>query len=369
MKVAVVGGHAPAVIGFRGPLIRAMVAQGHEVVVVCDEAEPEIVAGIEALGARYRSIPVKRNVLTVTGDLRVIAALRRVFVEERPDLFFGYMAKPVIYGTYAAIAAGVRPRYSMITGLGYPFEGSTLKHLVVRAIMWLLYRIAFTFNDAVIFHNADDRDVMLRYGLLSRRQARVVNGSGLDLTLFPQQPLPEGPPRFLMIARLVASKGVLEFVEAARKVRKRHPEAIFDLVGPTDPHPGAIRLSEVEAWQREGAIRYHGATRDVRPYLASCTAYVLPSYAEGTPRSVLEAMATGRAVITTDTRGCRETVREGRNGTLVPLKDPAALAEAVERILTTPGIAGRMGEESRRYVEEKYEVGAVNADMLRIMNL
>lgn len=368
MKILVVGGHAPALIGFRGPFLKALADNGHQVIAVADAAPPELVREIEALGVRFRPIPVERNVVTAWGDLRLVAALTRLMREEAPDLFFGYMHKPIIYGTLAAVRAGVRRRVTMITGLGYPWEAQTLRHRMFRVLLSAMYRLAFRYNDAVIFHNRDDRDVMLEAGLLPAHKAHVVGGSGLDLNLFPQKPLPTNKPvRFLMISRLVASKGVPEYVAAARMVKREFPDVIFDLVGPVDPHPRAIPLVEVRAWQDEGVIEYHGEQKDVRPFLEACSVYVLPSHAEGTPRSVLEAMSTGRAIITTDTRGCRETVKDGVNGFLAPLKDVSAIADAMKRLIRSPDLIARMAQESRRYVQEKYEVGGVNAEMLRIM--
>lgn len=370
MKIAIVGGHAPALIGFRGPLLRALATRGHDVVAIADPAPPELVAEIEALGVRFRPIPVERNAVSLAGDLELTRALVRLLREERPDLFFGYMHKPIIYGTFAAVLAGVKRRVSMVTGLGYPWEADTSRHLRFRRLLSVLYRMAFRFNEAVIFHNRDDRAVMVDDGLLPSSKAVVVNGSGIDLGLYPERPQPTRPPlRFLMVSRLVGSKGIYEYVEAARLVRQQHSDVVFDLVGPTDPHPEAVKLHEVEAWQREGVIRYHGPQKDVRPFLEACSVYVLPSHAEGTPRSVLEAMSVGRAIITTDTRGCRETVIDGVNGFLAPLKDAAGFAAAMVRFIEEPALCARMGAESRCYVQEKFEVGSVNAAMFKIFGI
>ncbi len=368
MKIVVVGGYAPALIGFRGPFLKALVEKGHEVVAVADAAPPELVQQIESLGVRFRAVPVRRNEVTLTSDLRLLAALFRIFREERPDLFFGYMHKPVIFGTWAAVLAGVKRRVSMVTGLGYPWEADTPRHLQFRRLLSALYRVAFWFNESVIFHNPDDRAVMVDAGLLPARKAVVVNGSGINLSFYPERPQPaRAPMRFLMVSRLVASKGVYEYVEAARLVRQQYPDVIFDLVGPTDTHPQAVKLCEVEAWQREGTIRYHGQQSDVKPFLEACSVYVLPSHAEGTPRSVLEAMSVGRAIITTDTRGCRETVVDGVNGFLVPLKDAEGFARAIIRFIENPDLCAQMGVASRQYVQKKFEVGSVNAEMLRIL--
>jgi glycosyltransferase involved in cell wall biosynthesis len=197
-----------------------------------------------------------------------------------------------------------------------------------------------------------------------------VGGSGVDLARFASAPLPPGPPTFLLIARLLRDKGVVEYVEAARRVRKRRPDARFQLLGPLDPNPAAISRAELEAWVAEGAIEYLGETRDVRPYLAKATVYVLPSYyREGLPRSIVEAMAMGRPIITTDAPGCRETTVDGQNGYLVPSRDSAALAAAAMRFADDPALAHAMGRRSRQIAEARFDVNRINAALLAAMRL
>jgi glycosyltransferase involved in cell wall biosynthesis len=188
------------------------------------------------------------------------------------------------------------------------------------------------------------------------------------LDRFQVQPLPRAPV-FLLVARLIADKGIREYCEAARILRRRHPEARFLLVGGPDRNPASIPITEVARWHSNGDIEYLGELEDVRPALARSLVYVLPSYREGTPRTVLEAMAAGRAIITADSPGCRETVIEGENGFLVPVKSVDSLVEAMGRFIQDPALAVRMGARSREIVVEKYEVHKVNAVMLRAIGI
>ena len=196
----------------------------------------------------------------------------------------------------------------------------------------------------------------------------MINGSGWTAQFTPT-PLPEGPLTFLMVARVARDKGVLEFAEAARLLKARHPEVRCRLVGPFDSNLTALPRDLVEQWGREGLLDYRGPVKDVRPDLAECHVFVLPSYAEGTPRSVLEAMAAGRAVVTTLAPGCKETVIEGETGFMVPVRDAPALAEAMARFAEDPSLAARMGQQGRNYAMAKYDVHKVNDVILEALGL
>jgi glycosyltransferase involved in cell wall biosynthesis len=272
----------------------------------------------------------------------------------------------------AAWLARVPRRVALITGLGYAFVGEACgKRAVIRWLASKLYGIALRRATLVFFQNPDDRDDFHKLGILTAKAKVVlVNGSGVDTAEFSQASMPDHPPlRFLMIARLLRDKGVREYVDAAKLVRKTYPAAECHLVGPIDTNPEAIREAEIRAWQDAGHVIWHGAQSDVRPYLAAAHVYVLPSYREGTPRSVLEAMSMGRPIITTDAPGCRETVQVGVNGFLVPVGQAAPLANAMAYFLADPDRATQFGAESRRIAEEKYDVHKVNAVMMKAMDL
>ncbi len=370
MKVAVLGGYAPSLPHFRGPMIRAMVQAGHEVVAMAPGHDPVIVEKLAALGATYREVPLGRTGMNPLEDLKSIQALTATFREVRPDLLLSYTIKPVIYGSIAAARAGVPRRHAMITGLGSALMGEGFKMRCISAITRFLYRRGMARNQGVFFQNPDDRAFFEGQGLLPADIAiTLINGSGVDLAHFTPAPLPEGPATFLLVARLTRDKGLLEFVEAARLVKAKHPEVRCQVLGMLDTNPTAISKAEVDAWQSEGVIEYLGTTKDVRPFLAAAHAMVLPSYGEGTPRSVLEAMATGRAIVTTTAPGCKETVVPGENGFLVPVKAPAALAAAMLSLIEDKGLLRTMGEASLRMARDKYDVHKVNAVILGALGL
>jgi len=333
------------------------------------DTDSEVVVRLDALGVQRHSVPIVRAGLNPVADVKALIALVRLMRRTRPDMVLGYTIKPVVWGTLAAWVARVPRRYAMITGLGYAFTGkATRKRALIQLVVRILYRLALSRAHLVIFQNPDDLVLFRDLRLIPRRMpVAIVNGSGVDLTMYPNLPLPEGPPRFLMIARLLGDKGVREYVAAATVVRRSRPDASFHLVGGLDPNPDAITRAEINDWMERGDIVWHGSQADVRPFLADAHIFVLPSYREGTPRTVLEAMATGRAIITTDAPGCRETVIDGENGLLVPPRSAAALAQAMLRLLAAPAMIRDMAARSLDIVREKYSAEKVTAAMLEAM--
>ncbi len=347
-----------------------MVEAGHDVVACAPQFPDDVIDALTGMRVVCKDIPLERTGVNPLHDIRTLITLKRLFVGFRPDVVLSYTVKPVIYGSLAAGLAGVPGIYSMITGLGYSFGDSSVKQRIVGIPVQMLYRCALRNNSAVFFQNPDDQSLFSSRRLIANPgQAVLINGSGVDVEFYGEAPPVTDNISFLLIARLLRDKGILEYVEAARRIKARYPNVSFRVVGPFDSNPSAIGKGLVESWSRERIIEYLGETRDVRPYIADCSVYVLPSYREGTPRSVLEAMAMARPVITTDAPGCRETVMHGRNGYLVPVKDAASLSEAMERFIKAPQLIPQMGRESRRIAVEKYDVRRVNDRVLRVMGL
>jgi glycosyltransferase involved in cell wall biosynthesis len=366
--IFILGGYTKSLVIFRGPLLKALVAAGHRVTVAAGEDDREVAEVLAKWGVTFRPVPLARAGLNPFADLRTLLELRRLMREIRPDIFLGYTIKPATYGILAARLAGVSSRYAMLTGLGYAFtEGPELKRKLSRLIASALYRLALPFARRVIFQNPDDEHFFARQGFVRPARAVRVHGSGVDTQHFDVAPLPDGPITFLMIARLLRDKGVYEYVEAARRVKAARPEIRFVLVGPLDPNPSGVSREELEAWVSEGIVSYGGEVSDVRPHIRACHIYVLPSYREGMPRTVLEAMAMGRPVITCDVPGCRETVTDGDNGRLVPARDAAALADAMLAMSGDRDALVEQAQRSRARVMRDYDVDTVNATMLEIL--
>jgi glycosyltransferase involved in cell wall biosynthesis len=369
-RVLIIGSFAPSLIRFRGSLIAAMIECGHSVVAAAPDIDAETAGELQDLGATAREIPLRNTSLNPVALLRSIRAMRAIIRQERPDVLLAYTIKPVIVSSLAGRAEQVDTIVSLITGAGYAFTGGReAKRVLSRIAASVLYRLALRRSDVIIFQNPDDQQLFERLHLIPEgsRVVHRVNGSGVDLAHFLAAPVPE-KTSFLMIARLLKDKGIREFAEAAKRVKLDHPEVPIVLVGDFDPSPDSLSRDELDELVRCG-IEYRGHLADVRPAIADCSVYVLPSYREGTPRSVLEAMAMGRAIITTDAPGCRETVIEGENGFLCRPRDSESLYEAMIRFVDEPGLASKMGGRSRSLVEAKFDVREVNASLLRFAGL
>ncbi|WP_320171795.1 glycosyltransferase family 4 protein [Maridesulfovibrio sp.] len=369
MKIAVIGGYGPSLVNFRGPMLRAMKEAGHEVCGIAPLDSPDVPEKLAAMGIEFIAVPIRRKGMNPLRDMASLMALTGILRRHKPDVVLSYTIKPVIYGSLAARLAGVQNIFSMITGLGYAFGQTSGKRALLFKLVKNMYRTALYFNKGVMFQNPDDRNMFMELGIIPGGKDTVVtNGSGVDMDYFTSSPLNDVTPVFLCISRLLREKGVREFAEAAMSLKRKYPDAEFRLVGPHDPGPDSISAEEVARWQDAG-IECPGPVEDVREELAGCTVYVLPSYREGTPRSVLEAMSTGRAIVTTDAPGCRETVMEGSNGYKVPTRDVAELEKAIERFILRPDLARTMGEASLEYAAEKYDVNKVNTTIMNFMGL
>lgn len=366
----VIASFPESILDFRGALIDSILASGF-IVHVAAPGLPRgstIRVSLEARGAVVHNIRLKRTGTNPISDLGLLVHLYRLMRRIDPTYVLAYTIKPVVYGTLAAWLARVPNRFALVTGLGYAFTSD--RRGVITRIISLLYRAALGRAHKVFFQNPDDEQHFRELGIVPAHvPSVVVNGSGVDVDAYYSRPIPDGPPVFLMIGRLLGDKGVREYAEAARRVKAAYPLVRFQLVGWIDENPDAIAQSELDAWVANGSIEFLGMLADVRPAMQVSSVYVLPSYREGTPRTVLEAMAMGRPVITTDAPGCRETVIDGDNGFLVPVQSVEALVDAMLKFIEDPSLAQRMGLRSRQIAEDKYDVQKVNEFMLREMGI
>ena len=368
MKIIVLATYTKSLLNFRVPMMRALVEKGWEVVAVGPGDDAYWRPRFEAHGVRWRSIFLNRNGLNPFADLRTCRELKRLFEEEKPDRLFCSQAKAVVYGVPAARKAGVQGVYALISGLGSIFHGKGLKNALVRMVLQRQYRRALRLADGVFFQNEDDRRTFLERSLVAADKTTLIPGSGVDVRKFTPTPLPASPV-FLMLTRLLRDKGVVEFLQAARLVKAHCPQSRFLLAGPYDTNPSALKPADLQPCFDDGTVEYLGELEDVRPALAQAAVFVFPSYHEGTPMCVLEALASGRAVVTTDAVGCRETVREGENGFLVPVGTVEPLAATMERFVREPELAARMGAAGRRLAESRFAAEHVNEILFRQMKI
>lgn len=368
MKIIVLSSHTQSLFWFRMDMMKSFMASGHEVVAIGSEPLQEWHHKFQEVGIKYRQIPVQRNGLNPLKDLQTLKSIEQIFKEEKPDKIFAYQAKSIVYGSIAAKKLGITEFYSLIAGLGSIFRGQGLKNNVIKKIMQTQYKLACNNSKIVFFQNNDDRNELVNYKIVSMEKTAILNGSGVNLDVF--QPVSQPTkPTFLFIGRLIKDKGIMEYLEAAKELKTLYPEIRFLLVGPFDSNPSALQPEELTPYIETSIIEYFGEQKDVRPYLEQCSTFVLPSYHEGTPKTVLEAMAMGRSIITTDAPGCRETVEDERNGYLVQVGNTSSLVDAMKRIIVNPDISVKMGEESLHFAKSKYDVNLVNQEIKKTMNL
>jgi len=378
MKFLMISSFLPSVLNFRGKLLEAIASRGYEIHVMAPEfaSFPEELQRLQALGYHLHEIPMQRTGTNPLADLKLLKNLYHQIRHIQPDYVLSYTIKPVIYGTLASWLAKVPHRFALITGLGYAFQNvESGKRSLFQKMVHGLYTQALKHSDKVFFQNPDDLKLFQDMHLLEPHKSTVVvNGSGVNVQDFDVMALPknaEGQVKasFLLIARLLGDKGVREYAESARIIKVQYPEAEFHLVGWIDDNPSAISQSELDEWVADGRLIYWGKLSDVRPAIAESSVYVLPSYREGTPRTVLEAMAMGRAIITTDAPGCRETVSHGINGYLVGVKSVDDLVKSMQYFIEDPKLIELMGQRSREIALNKYDVHQVNQHMLGEMGI
>lgn len=379
MKFLLISSFLPSVLNFRGKLLEAINQQGSEIHIIAPDlalfkTEQQ---KLEALGYYVHEVPIQRTGTNPIADLKTLWAMYNIIKKIKPDYVLSYTIKPVIYGTLAAWLAKVPHRFALITGLGYAFQNveQGSQRSFFQKIVHGLYQQALSHSHKVFFQNPDDLKLFQDLKLLQTNlPSVVVNGSGVNVTDFNVLPFPvnaQNNPKlsFLLIARLLGDKGVREYAEAAKLIKQQHPEVEFHLVGWIDENPSAIRQQELDQWVASNILKYWGKLTDVRPAIAESSVYVLPSYREGTPRTVLEAMAMGRAIITTDAPGCRETVIQGENGFLVEVKSVSGLVNAMQEFINNPALIEQMGQRSREIALNKYDVHQVNRHMMQEMGL
>lgn len=372
MKIVIVGTVSSSITGFRADLIKCLVEKGHVVVALAIDYTDEQRALVRSFGALPMDYTFTRSGLNPFQDIRDTLSLVQLLKELKPDLVFSYFSKPVVFGTLAAKLAKVPRRIAMLEGLGFTFteqpNGFSLKTKLIRSIQVFLYRLAFPFLEQIIFLNPDDPVDLLEKHNLKVKKVNVLGAIGLNLTDYPYMEVKTHPVRFIFVGRLLVEKGINEYISAAVLVKERYPVTEFVVLGDLDEsNPGCLTQQQIDSLIEKNIVIYPGQVNNVYKWLSESSVFVLPSYREGVPRSTQEAMAIGRAVITTDVPGCRETVDDGVNGFIVPPWSAEKLAEKMIVFIEKPELIKRMGEESYRIAQEKFDVDKVNQRLVSML--
>lgn len=372
MRIAIVGNQAFSLINFRGSLMAEMHRQGHEVLAFAPDFDDEQKASLRAIGVEPIDCAMTRSGMNIVTELVTIFRLWRTLKRLRPDAILSIFLKPVAYATIGGWLAGVPRRFGLVAGLGFAFgdDGElSLGRRLLRALVVSVLKVATSRITELAFQNGDDLAQAVEMTLVSSDKATLIGATGVDLAEFHVMPPLLQPVTFILVARLLREKGIVEYVEAAKIVRASHPETRFVLLGGLDDNRSAITRDEVELWAAEGIIEWPGHVR-VGPWLEASSVFVLPSYyREGVPRSTQEAMAIGRPIITTDMPGCRETVIDGKNGFLVSPRDPEALASSMLFFVENPSSIISMGIESRRLAEARFDINVQNGKLLSLLGM
>lgn len=374
IRLGLITSQAYSLHNFRGPLIREWTGRGIEVFALAPDYDEASRSAVRRLGAEPVDYRLARAAVSPARDALDLISLTALLRRLRLDVTLSYFIKPVIYGMLAARAAGVGSRYAMIEGAGYVFSGdgtrASRRSRLLERVVTAMYRVSLAGADRVFFLNRDDVELFSERRVVRPEQVELIGGIGVELDHFaPAAPVLE-PVTFLLAARLLEHKGVRDFVAAGRLIRQQYPGVRFILLGSPDLNPASIDEPTLRKWQAEGVIEWQPHRADVRPSIASASVFVLPSwYREGVPRSIQEAMAMVRPIVTTDMPGCRDTVEDGVNGFLTPPRDVPALVERLRRFIDAPDLIRTMGEASRRRAEALYDVRRSNRAISRTMGL
>lgn len=369
-RILIIASFAGSLIRFRGDFIKSLVANGFEVFTASPSYTEEDIKLIKERGAHPIEFNLHRIGLNPFKDFKSILELKSIMKENKIDLVFPYTVKPVIYGSIAANMIKV-PVISLITGLGFAFSGFTRKARILQRFNETLYKLSIRKNKCIVFQNKDDYQLFLDRKVISKKQpVAFVSGSGVNLNEFTfQEKNPTDKVSFLLIARLIKEKGIALYMDAARTLKPKYPNAEFHVIGALQASPTAISADELHELHEKNIIVFHGRKMNVDEYLHKSDVFVLPSYyREGIPRTTLEALACGNPIITTDSVGCRESVKEGENGKLIEPQNLEALIDAMEFFITNPDKIKEMGINSRKYAEERFDVNIINNDLIELIN-
>ena len=364
-KIVLIPSYSFAIINLRLQLIKDLVSEGYEVTCLCpkDNHYEEVKRCLKQIKVNLVPYYIINTDLSLLKSLRTIWDIFRRLIEIRPSHIFFFNIKPILLGwIYSAIWKKTKT-YSMVTGLGHFFMDENINKRSSRLVQ-LLYKIALKANKKVFFQNQDDIDMFIKKKLISKKKAVLINGSGVDTKHFNYCGPSIDPLRFIFVGRLIKQKGVMEFYQAAKEVKRKHPNVIFTIVGGLYPNPSVLNEQEFKQITEDPDIEYLGELKDVRKILRKTSVFVLPSYREGTSRAILEAMSMGLPIITTDVPGCRQLVRNGENGWVVKPKNINDLVRCINEAINHTNLLEKIGQENRQKMMHSYCINKVNKNII-----
>lgn len=369
-RILIVSSIDISLLRFRGKLIELLIASGYEVLLVAPCYLPETEKSLKELGATALTVSMSRSGLSLKEDYRTYKDLKRIIHERQIDIVFPYTIKPVMYSSLAARQLGV-PVVALVNGLGYIFSDGSLRQKILRKFIMPAYRYSIAKNKAIVFQNSDDQHYFRENRLMDKvMNSIVVAGSGVDLVEYSwREPRCSLNLRFCFVGRLLVDKGIQLFLNAASELKKKWPETEFHVYGEIQPNsPNSLSKFQLEKAVSDGNVIFHGRVNNICEELAKMDVIVYPSwYREGVPRSLLEALAVGLVLVVADAPGCRDTIRDGENGFLVPKKNLEILVDKMAHIIANSQIVYDMSAVSRKIAEEKFDVKKVNAHLLAII--
>ncbi|MDY6024483.1 MAG: glycosyltransferase family 4 protein [Candidatus Borkfalkiaceae bacterium] len=359
-KILIITPNSSHIFGFRKNLIEALRSSGYKVsVLTLDNIEQE---RIDKEDIEFNYIKDKNRSTNPFKILTLKNKYVKIIKKVEPDIVFTFQLKPNVFGVRAAKKAGVKRIFSMVEGTGDPFTYNTLKWKIIRAVCCFLYKKSFRYSKKVFFLNNDDKKEFLDRKLVKENQCEIIHGIGVDLEKFAYKPV-KNNKTFLMMARMLQTKGIYEYCECARLVKQKYPDAVFNYLGAE----GSVKLSDIQSYIDDGSVNYLGVINDVRPYIEDTFMLILPSYKEGMPMSVMEAESVGRGIIAFDSTGCRDAVTNGETGFLVPVGDAATLADKAIWCIEHPDEAEQMGKNARKFAEENFNEKKINKRIIGVI--
>ena len=358
-KIALIVSASASIKGFRYHLIQKLKEEYEVFVVAFDDIYRSFA---DELGISLYSVNASNRATGIKENFFLVSQIQKAIEQISPDIVFTFQLKPNTYGVIAAHNAGVKRIYSMVEGAGDPFINTGIKWSFIRFVVCSLYKRSLKYVDKVIFLNKDDQKEFIGRKLVEADSTLVIPGIGVDVEHFAFKPI-KNYKNILMIARMLKTKGVLDYCQVAREVRKTHPDVTFSYLGAE----GTLKLYDIQEYIEDGSIMYLGVTEDVRPYLENCLLLLLSSYREGLPMSIMEAEAVGRAIITTDNIGCRDSIEDGYNGFLVKIHDIPSFVDKVNYLIDNPEKAAEFGRNSRELAERKFDHRKINEQIIDLL--